>query len=54
MILSHTRYIFIVVKTLFKSSWLMSYYPVDVNISQHLIIFMASNDNSWLMLTLAG
>jgi len=54
MILSHECYIFMVVKTLSKSSWLISYYPVNVNISQHLIIFMAGNDNSWLMSTLAG
>jgi hypothetical protein len=43
-----------VVKTLSESSWLISYYLVNVNISQHLIISMAGNDNSWLMLTLAG
>jgi hypothetical protein len=48
MILSHVRSIFMVVKTS-KSSWLISYYPVNVNISQHLIIFMAGNDNSWLV-----
>jgi hypothetical protein len=43
-----------VVKKLSKNFWLISYYPVDVNISQDLIIFMAGIDNSWLMLTLAG
>jgi hypothetical protein len=42
-----------VVKTLSKSSWLILYYPINNNISQHLIIFMDGNDNSWLMLTLA-
>jgi hypothetical protein len=54
MILSHACYIFMGIKTLSKSSWLKSYYPVIVNIIQHLIIFMAVNDNIWLMSTLAG
>lgn len=40
----------IVIKTLSKSSWLISYYPVDVNINQNLIIFMVANDKIWLML----
>jgi hypothetical protein len=54
MIFSHARQIFMVVKTLSISSWLISCYPVNVNISQNLIIIMTGNDNSWLMWTLAG
>jgi len=38
---------FIVVKILSKRSWLISYYPSNVNV---IIIFMAANDNIWLML----
>jgi len=44
---------FMVVKTLLKNSWLISYYPVNVNVSQHLMILMVGNDSSWLMLKLS-
>jgi hypothetical protein len=40
-----------VVKTLFKGPQVINY-TVQVNIGQHLIIFMAANDKSWLKLIL--
>jgi hypothetical protein len=49
--LMHVKFLWLLTS---KSSWLISYYPVNVNISQLLIIFIAGNDNSWLMLTLAA